>query len=1324
MTQPIQHLVSRIARTLKRHAPSRRATLALLVLTVGLNGVFDVVVTLDAWALEGNPAVLTLGPLWFVAVKWAVLTVLLGVAAHTWRADDPEWWLGYSAIGPLLVGLAAPANLLTLGGLASPTGRLGVGLLVGCGVLTTFLYARPGISVPSIRKGITVTMTVVVVSSIVIAGVGPVDRVSPVGTVQAVEQYDSGDLNSDTGGWSGGLASHEGYTGLDLNSGADYTDFDVYEEDFRLSGNLYVENASNLLEFTIGDITAEVNGRAGNNRLVINNGSDYKITKTSWVIKPGLYSFDLVSDGDSVSFTVGGHTVTNNADPAGNDSVTVNAGGATNELLTSYEIGSVGSFPTKISGQVTQGGMPIAGASVNATNWPSDAAVKNWSTDSLGSHRGFFQETSTTTDSNGNYTLQLPQRFNGSIKVSGFRYKWGYDYQMVSADQSQTADLVLGHGAPKGDGNGGYAVGCQATGPCNASDPNTISGVVVDQDGDLVSNATVMAYGSKKPDIPEARENLTSLADITPPEWDPSQQLTGGSGYFNTEGLGLYAPVHATDTVPAEKAWIGEFDLSSPLLRLPTNEEVIVSSWDAQKGNGIVDVDYNTQLPGRAQNEGPVIVEKIGAESEVVSTDHVPLDQLAEAGGSDLPAVGGVFEDQAFAYGKTTLTPGFYRIYPKGAVQKGPVYVAGDPTAMLERAKENVQGQLTERSQQIKAAVESSGLVKKEVTTGPNGTWTMPMQTNATQIYAVKQPAGLNVDARQLTMQKIGEQWTTAYRTPVGGRSQQAQKLLNASVYFPSRVQTVDRGAKNVTLQMTELSAPENANISAFDNRTRALADRIKNQSLSELPSAVQDKLENLSDERLRDHIEDKNDLIDKNQQLKDRLDELQEQRDLPDEVSVGDSKTADLRGQLQAMQQAIAEMQSTTDTGDPTVDRGSDTITYEQPFGTALDMEDVSVTAHYSNGSSRVVSNRYLTLDDSLTGGSTVRVAEYPAPENAASIRFEVTTATEEAVGKASETVSSPSYNGSVPSIDSVAWSSLKPGPGERVSATISGGDETTITGIDSATVYGPGGAELTPSIMGRTVSWTTNGTGTHVARVTITDVNGGSHVLPLRVQVGDTDTKQPPSVRMVETPFGSIAQTGDGITGGSVDVADDGSQTITAQVPVDADVPGEVHVYTEGTSAGADADTTVRVVRGQQRQSVNKHVTTVIHGQTLADSAIVYRRTDEDRTPLTREGNAWGQVTDRADGATIETVTAADGEVTVSINNNPSTIDRILFGVRQRTDGLPIVGAIFPVGPGSMPPPGGGPGNAFPTPTDVLVGAADLSASIAPTALPIAEV
>jgi len=278
------------------------------------------------------------------------------------------------------------------------------------------------------------------------------------------------------------------------------------------------------------------------------------------------------------------------------------------------------------------------------------------------------------------------------------------------------------------------------------------------------------------------------------------------------------------------------------------------------------------------------------------------------------------------------------------------------------------------------------------------------------------------------------------------------------------------------------------------------------------------------------------------------------------------------------------------------------------------------------------------------------------------------------------------------VPSIESVSLSSLQPGPDERVTATIRGGDDTTLTGIESATVYAPDGSEVNASINGRTVGWTTQGTGTHVARLTVADTTGNQHVLPVRVRARKTSLDQPPSVRAVETPFGTVAQTGDGLAGGGISVADDGSVTITAEVPDDRDIPPEVHIYTEGTSTTADADTTIQIARGQQRQSINKHVRTVIHGQTLAEDAIVYRQTDAQDTPLTREGSEWGVINARDDGTTIQTVTGADGSVTLSVNNNPSTFDRLQYQLDQLTADLPIVGsAIIPVQPASMPPPGG---------------------------------
>jgi len=1323
MKQTIRQSISRIARKLESHAPSKRATVALLVLAVGLNGVFDVIVTLDAWALETNPTALALGPLGMVVIKWGTLIALLTVAGVFMRLDTPDWWLGYLTVGPAVVGLGSLLNLLRVG-LKSPVGNRGVVVAVGLVALVALVWYRPTLHCDSLRQATTVVVTVTIVVSMTIAGVAPLDPVQPASAETEsfscdFSQYSDG--TTSPGGWEGGEIEAGG-SRLNLT---DYgqvtnsnTNIDPQDFEIEASFSFYHIQSTNNSEAGTGMIT----GTSGNNvkasvygdnkfvSLFVDGSQETK----PMVVKP-TDTVDITVSGSGDSYTATFSNGSASVSISMTKSITTSSGelyamAGSSNTAGRLESCSASVVATTISGYVTQGGRNISDAHVDATNWPKDSVVQKWDGEDL-NKPGFFQRTETTTDSNGYYELTLPSRFNGSVEVSAFHYRMGNDIQTVSAGSSQTVNFDLSlPGAAKGPN--GYHVKCEDSGSCNVSNPNRLSGVVVDQNGNLVSGATVVAVGSKKPSIPEARQNVSSLTDITPPEWQPDLQLAGGNGYFNTDGLGKYAAVHRADALPSTAAYTDEADLS-PLLHLPTNEPVLVSIWDASQGGRFFNQnEYDNQLPGRHQSEGTVIVEKIGANGEVLSTHTT--SELTETSG------GGFLDPSSFSYTRIDALPaGFYHIYPKGAQQKGPVYVAGSPTAMLEQAQEDIRGELTERSKRIKAAVDSSGLVKKEVSTGPNGTWTMPITTNATQIYAVKQPKGLDVDAQKLTVQMIGERWTEAYQTPLSERSQQTRTLLNSSVYFPSRVQTVDRGEKNVTLRMTELSAPENANISAFDNRTANLLDRIKNQSLSELPPAVQERLDELSTDRLRDHIEDKNELIDKNQRLKDRLNELQEKRDLPDEIAVNDSSAAELRGQLQAMQQTIAEMKSNAETGDSTVERGTDTISYEQPFGVDLALEDVSVTAHYSNGTSRVVPNKYLTLNDGLTGGTTVQVQDYPAPKDAASIRFDITAANAEAIGKASETVSSPTYNGSVPSIESVALSSLQPGPDERVSATIQAGEGTTITEIPKATVYAPDGTELSPSIGGKTVSWTTNGTGTHVARVTMKTMDGNQHVLPVRVQARNTDTPQPPTVRMVETPYGTLAQTGDGISGGGVDVADDGSTTITAQVPADGEIPGEVHIYTEGVSTSSSSDTTIQVVRGEDRQSVNKHITTVLHGQTLSEDAIVYRETGDETNPLTREGTEWGAVTERSGGTTIEAVTAADGAVALSINNNPSRVDRLWFSVQTQLDGLPVVGTVMPLAPASMPPPGGG--SLVAHSTAPLAASADLTASFTS---PLAEV
>jgi len=378
----------------------------------------------------------------------------------------------------------------------------------------------------------------------------------------------------------------------------------------------------------------------------------------------------------------------------------------------------------------------------------------------------------------------------------------------------------------------------------------------------------------------------------------------------------------------------------------------------------------------------------------------------------------------------------------------------------------------------------------------------------------------------------------------------------------------------------------------------------------------------------------------------------------------------SELRAAISAADTAITTTQSTADmeeTGRQLLEDGTVSKTWDVS-GIDLSEANVSVIAHYSNGTRQVVSDEYVSVNDGAIT-DTVRLKEFPYGEgDPAQVSFRLNVAgPSDDVGDDTpefandETViTNPTYNGDVPGIASIELSTIRPGPNDDVTLTVNPERESSFRKLIDATVYAPDGTTVPVGNVtnGDTVDFQTNGQGIYRIEYTVQNRGGQNFTDTISVQAAASDQDLNPGLYAHSGPLGNIALASDGLSGGSVDVTDSGRVEVVAQLPEDADTPNEVEVYTSGLSTGPETPVEVRVVQGDDRQGISKHTYVRIHGKRISEDALVYRNGDQ---PVTRDGETrFGRVTVDADGTSILTWTDKSGVVETTVNNDPGWLDR----------------------------------------------------------------
>ncbi|WP_227132325.1 hypothetical protein [Halorubellus salinus] len=871
---------------------------------------------------------------------------------------------------------------------------------------------------------------------------------------------------------------------------------------------------------------------------------------------------------------------------------------------------------------------------------------------------------------------------------------------------------------------------------------NEFSGVVKTTEGAPCANCTVRVAGvdhsqitlQNAASLEERADNLLEQArNAKPPQWDSDVSLTGSGGLFG-DVSSEYPAVHSKADWGLEK-WEDTTSLGDPLVEVPANQPVVLSSWDPTKSS-LIESEVNADLRGKT-TDSPIQLTHLDPAGDGLKTETIPLSQEYQVG---------VVATSTHSYATVELSPGFYEVSVKNSSVSYTI-VAGDPNeiaAEISKKLLNREDELRKHAKQMRERFNSSKFVAETVVTSENGSFSVSLPSNVQTVSATayKVPAGM--DPSNATRADIREYYNTMNisratvdveeeepfvvshhdltRADANLTSEADLDDVVPAFYLPAGEVREDVPASNVTLEVYKTDIPKYADPGITANRSQLRDWFLSNLTYGDLPPALQDRW-NATRERLNETREKLKNITAANEELRSWFEKLlAEQRNTTVEkvrvqIRDADKTKEELREEVGALRQAIAELESTVSIDEPEVSAQSDNVSLAWTLPGALDSANVSVLAHYANGTTRSVPSKYVAVDEgTLPGqGDVVRVSEFPLGDSdPASVQFELMAASSEGWATSSEVVKNPSFSGELPSIDSISLSTVNPGPKENVTVRVSPSERGSWKQITNVSVLGPDGSTIGtgPVENGSSFAFTTAGAGVHTAQITAETTGGSTVEIPVRIKAVGREVDAPPTLSVKESPVGEYVLTSAEFERAEVSTENARERVqVTAQLPNGDGVPSEVSVHLEELSTPGDSTVSVKFVRGENEESVTQHVPVTVHMAAPSGNLLLWRNGQA----VSNDGGSWGQANIQSDQLVIKTFTDDTGDLTLQKQNDAGLLAQISHGFAQFIQGFSLSVSFAPTVP--VPAPATTSGQAM------LAGSADV-ATPAPDAVALEEV
>lgn len=860
-----------------------------------------------------------------------------------------------------------------------------------------------------------------------------------------------------------------------------------------------------------------------------------------------------------------------------------------------------------------------------------------------------------------------------------------------AADGSYSfADVVDGDytiEASKTDYNSGSTSitvsGSAITGANITLSKDSVSGVVTDQYGEPVPNATVEVVavdgdkitpktGQTKQE--RAEELLEQASNPLPGSWNPDLELAGSDGYFENVGS-EYVAIHDPEPWGLESWSSGIGDLSNPKLNPAAEEELILSVWNpAKSGAGDQLSPVNRQLPGATVNRD-VVIQRLDHKGDVVDTRKVSPDNTRSVGVAGLSAY-----EHDFA--RVSLPEGVYRIHPEGASNTAYTVVVGNTDDLRKSFASDLRtkaNHLSRAAEAFQSKLNDGTFTRKVVTTDANGRYSVDVGTTITSVAVT----AYKIDGDVLT--------SLSDPSPQDMRAYVVNNDYNGSVYFTvePRTFTPPTNAGDVTVR--KFSSPPYALLDDWVSKWDQWRGMLENETRTDLGSLYQVDLNDWNESDLETGAEDLSTILEKAYEngANDVISQWENDRGedyetFKNELNDNERTITELRGDIRALEKIIFELKENEEPNYPPQPPTytNETVSWSMIFGGDFAKEDVVAVWKDHDGTTTTIPDQYIEVDKRAGRGDVARINSYPIPQGSSGGTIDLTVATDDGkIGGGDTNVENPAFEGEVPEIRAIKLSTLKPGSGERVS--LEPKIETGGVKLESVEVFDGNGQTVASGVSNGKANFTA-GRGTHFVRMTFTDSDGNAFVETMRVPTSSSSFDYPASVAVREGRLGTYALAGDGVNDARVKVGKSGQDVDVTALVDDGSSTSEVHVYLEEAPSTPKQSVTMRVIEGDSIDtgtSLSKRVGLYVHGREIADDTLVYRKgsaVEGGRQPIpASESTKGGERAEGSDGGTvIKTYTGKNGAVTLETNSDPGFGERIRwrFDKWRATTSLPL--------------------------------------------------
>ncbi|WP_276257149.1 hypothetical protein [Halomontanus rarus] len=804
----------------------------------------------------------------------------------------------------------------------------------------------------------------------------------------------------------------------------------------------------------------------------------------------------------------------------------------------------------------------------------------------------------------------------------------------------------------------------------NPADP--VTGTVADQHGDPVENATVLTHSITESALDEndarslqrqAEDLRDELTNPLPESWDADYDLES----HMEDASGEYVLVHeADDWGGLGTTWMLSSNIDSPQLQVDSDQQVVLSMWDPSDEDGWWDNQVDNSFPGSA-TDGTIVVEQWGPTGIVDTTKH-ETEVIAETTGG---RVTGTNEHHGV---RTDLPTGVYRAYPEESPERGYTFIVGSESDLIRSFESDLRdeaGQLTDRAQEIRSMLDQETIVRKTATTNETGAFSVEVPSNAVavDVKAMKADGTILEGVEDPSLENLRKAQAGGY---------------NGSFYLPSpEPTTVEPPAEDVDVTVYRSPQVPLGDIGSFADLMQFLEDQRLDETLEDIQDEYDQRFEDMERDSLERIYSQHATLTRTVPGAEDRYLE----RSTYDEIQAAEDLSTDaLAEETTHMQAALAGIgQIDPPDIDNPIDIEDGELNAEIPIPGSIDPETVAPELHWSNGTVEPIAEEYYSVEsDGIVpgfGGDVLVIDDYPISESdPAAFSLRLTGGGDGGWLDHRFPGQNPAFDGSLPQINAVDFSSLAPGQNERVYVGVVAEAETGYGELTKVEAWNDDGEELTTRLDTERDrgSFKTDGDGVHSVRLTFENQQGNSFVLSERVRAYEQSRSDPATVRAAEGVLGTYAVTGDRLESAQIDVS---TGTLAVDVIAeDSDGPGELHLKPAAVMDGTEHRLEVNVLHGTADERVSAHVPIQIHLEGIEEESALFWRSDDGLggDPITWGGDTrYGQADFRGDEKVVlQTLTRSDGTLEVTVIQSPGYIDRATHRLARSIGGVPFVG------------------------------------------------